>query len=217
MSKIAILLVFTVLVAGCTQNGPAAPEGNQPADQASQPATGGASLSSILAARAKYKADYTVTASGQTSQLTMVFDAPRVAMFATTADGEARTYFEGSSATACSRAEGAWQCLKASIQVPAAVQTEEDIKQGKLTPTYAGTCTRAGLSGSKYQYQSDRGTATVCYTSDGILLESETSNPASTMVASSVSKDVTAADFTPPAEPQELPSAPAMPSVPELS
>jgi hypothetical protein len=159
-------------------------------------------LKDILSgAKMKYKAEYEMTAEGETQTMTMAYDLPKFS-YSAKADGvETKSFYDGESFVVCTK-EDEWQCIKMQIEMPSNMQTEESIKEGESIPKATGTCTVAGEKGNKYEVSAEGITSSVCYTNDGILLEMISQDMK--MIAKSVSRNVLASEFVPPAEPQDL-------------
>ncbi len=162
----------------------------------------GKSLKDILTARVKYTVDYDLTAAGKTQKMTMLMDLPKFATLMKTEQGDAKTIFDGNTIYVCNNMQGSWQCFKMEAQQPDSVKIEKDVESGNVQSTYLGTCSRAGESGMKYEITTQNVKSTVCYTSDGILLEM--TSPQSTMLATKVSRNVDSSEFVPPAAAQDL-------------
>ncbi len=179
---------------------------NEQAKPAGETATKG--LKDILVEDIKYKATYKLTSDGETSTMTMIYDYPKIAQ-RTTVDGvESLTIIDGDSMIACTN-DGGWQCFKiggseteSGSEVATSSKTEDYIREGDVEPLMIGSCSVAGEKGQKYEVKFEEYTSSICYTTDGIMLEMITED--SSMVATSVSRSVSASEFEPPAEPQDL-------------
>lgn len=176
--------------------------GATPSEQA-KPAekTATKDLKDILSAKLKYKADYKITADGETSTVSMAYDLPKFSQSAKMEEGESKTIFDGESFIICSKDDD-WQCFKMKTEAPDSVQTEDSIRDGSVVPKAIGSCKVAGESGLKYEVTAEGVTSSICYTTDGIMLEMATEGMS--MTATSVSRSVPASEFVPPAEPQDL-------------
>jgi hypothetical protein len=219
MKKFVLFLFLSaiVLVAACTtdttQNSQTATPDKQVATQqvketakqaSNQPA---ATLKEIFSgAHVKYTADYTITSDGKTMATTYIMDLPKFAMVSTTEQGDTRSIYDGSTFVVCSQYQAQWQCFKMPVQTPDAVNTEKSVNDGTVAPVYLGQCLVASESGLKYSVTTKSDTSTVCYTTDGILLEMTTAKM--TMTATKVSRTVAADAFTAPAEPTSIPTIP---------
>jgi hypothetical protein len=168
----------------------------------------GKSLKDVLsAADMRYTADYKITSPSGTQTMTQVYDLPRFVSIMKLEQGTTRSIFDGETFITCNDMQGSWQCIQMVNQDMGTAQSAEtDIKEGNVAPRYIGACSVAGESGSKYEYNAKGVTTTVCYTSDGIMLEMTTSEPKVTMVATKVSRSVDEKLFTPPAKPVDLAS-----------
>jgi len=178
-------------------------------------AVGGNALDKLKAAisgrTVKYTATYDMSAAGQTMQFTQAFDLPKYAIDMVAAGVESKTIFDGNSMVTCTKSNG-WQCFKVSTgqtqksAADASGDLETSIKGDGVTVVAEGSCTRAGESGTKYKVTTGETSSTICYTSDGILLEMQSASGGQSvsMVATSVKRSVASGAFTPPAEPQDL-------------
>jgi hypothetical protein len=162
------------------------------------------SLSQILGGKTlKYTATYDLTVENQKQVLTYVYDLPDFVMIVDVEDGESRMIFKDSIAYSCTDAQGEWMCFKlADVQTGDNDKLESNVEQGKAQTTYVGKCSRAGLAGEKYTVVSEGVTSSVCYTTNGVLLEMETEK--STMYATKVSQSIDSNMFKLPAEPQDF-------------
>jgi hypothetical protein len=168
--------------------------------------TGKALKDVLSAADMHYTADYKITSPSGTQTMTQVYDLPRFVSIMKLEEGTTRSIFDGERFITCNDMQGSWQCIQMENQDLSTQNVENDIKEGNVAPRYVGTCSVAGESGSKYEYNAQGVTTTVCYTSDGIMLEMTTSEPVVKMVATKVSRSVDEALFTPPAKPVDLAS-----------
>jgi hypothetical protein len=173
---------------------------SEPAKTADQP-TATKGLKDILGAKLKYKAEYKITSDGETSTVSMAYDLPKFSQSTKMEEGESKTIFDGESFIICSK-DDEWQCFKMKTEAPDSVQTEDSIRDGSVVPKAVGSCKVAGESGLKYEVTAEGVTSSICYTTDGILLEMTTEGMS--MTATSVSRSVAASEFVPPAEPQDL-------------
>jgi hypothetical protein len=200
---LAIFLVLLIFLSGCTsQNNSSQQSGNQQA--AGQGSSTDSSLQESLGKKIKYSADYTITSSGQTQTMTELFDLPKYVIIMQAASGETRSIFDGTDFIVCNNMQGFWTCYKMNTQT---TTESEDVKKKVdegATITKIGTCSRAGESGTKYEITYNGVTTKVCYTSDGIMLETETSTV--TMYATKVSRSIDSSLFTPPVQPQDFSS-----------
>ncbi len=176
-------------------------------DASGGPAGGGAldKIKSIMGLKVKYTADYDINAPDAPKMTqTWAFDLPRMAIKGTTSGSESWTIVDTNQVTVCTKINAAWQCFKSSSgeaptnpsdSLSASLDEQPDV-------ALAGSCTRAGETGVKYKVSTDEMDSTVCYTVDGILLESSTTANGQTMsmVATKVVRSVSEKDFTPPAE-----------------
>jgi len=220
MKKIIFLIIVLILIAACenktslqqnskvettqqTQETQSVKETTQSSGEKTQ-AKG---LKDIFAGpKVKYTADYAITAEGKTVNSRYIMDLPKFAMETNIDEGISKSIFDGTTYYVCSMTDTEWQCFKMPMQNPDTVETEKSVNDGTATTEYIGTCSQAGESGLKYSITSKGETSTVCYTSDGILLETITSEMS--MVATKVSRTVAADAFIPPAEPVDIPNLP---------
>jgi len=177
---------------------------NEPAKPVDQTVT--KDLKDILGANLKYKATYKITSEDETSIMTMAYDLPKFAQSSSMEGVESRTIYDGKSFIACTNDEG-WQCIKMTTETesettPSSLQTEETIREGDVEPVMVGSCSVAGEKGVKYEVTAEGTTSSVCYTTDGILLEMISEG--FSMTATSVSRSVPTSEFVPPAEPVDL-------------
>jgi hypothetical protein len=204
MKYVFILIVALALVmTACTGTAPTKLPGDKTADTAvkettTTTTTTGKTLKDIFASKTlKYTADYTLTTDKSTDQITQVFDLPKYAMITK----DSRTIFDGTTMTACTQANNEWQCFKMPVQQSQTEKVEASANEG--TTTTIGTCTIAGLTGTKYEVTAKDATKSqVCYTNDGILLEMTSGT--TSMVATKVSRTIDNSVFTAPAEAQDL-------------
>jgi hypothetical protein len=199
-----LILAVAFLVAGCgTQTQQEQQEKTvEQQEQVKEQTTEGKDLKDILAAQVKYTAEYDLTAGGQTQEMTYIMDLPRFAMKNKMAEGETWSIFKENEFIVCNNMQGSWQCMKVPVEQPETMATEKAIEEGTYKPVYKGTCSRAGQQGMKYEFSAEGMTTSVCYTSDGIMLEM--SSEGFSMVAKSVSRNVDSSAFTPPATPQDI-------------
>lgn len=213
---LAVLLSGIVLVSGCTSQSPppagapdqqgqsqpqaqGQPTEGQPQNQGAQ---GGSSLKDLVGKGISYTADYDITAAGKTEAITQLFAPPKYAMVTKSGGTEARTIFDGTSLIVCSQNEGSWTCMKTSQQKPPASQdTANQVNEG-ATINNVGSCSRAGESGAKYEVVYKGASSKVCYTNDGIMLETEAEG--ATIYATRVARSVDSSLLVPPAEPRDL-------------
>jgi hypothetical protein len=161
-------------------------------------------LTDIVSKKIQYSADYSITSAGNTQVVTEVFDLPKFVMITKTTHGDTRSIFDGTNYVVCSENLGSWTCYKMNVQQ--STQTEDvsnKVKQGADIKEM-GTCSRAGESGKKYEITNNQIITTVCYTNDGIMLETESSGM--TMYATKVSRSIDTSLFVPPATPKDMSS-----------
>ena len=167
----------------------------------------GKSLKDILSGKlVKYTADYTLDTQGKQMTFTMAIDLPKVAYHMKLLEGETKMVMDGEKIHSCTNSQGSWMCVMLDAPTPmASEELEKDVTSGEVQTTFVGTCTVAGETGNKYKTESKDSEGSVCYTSDGILLEMETMRPqTSTMRATHVSRTVVASSFELPAESKDI-------------
>ena len=222
---IAIAMVALLLLGACgsgsveTSTG-ASQQGNEnaaanSADAGNEGSKGGSAdgsaldkLKEAMGARAalKYTAEYeTQTPGAPKMTQTWAFDLPRMAIKTKSDEaGESWSIIDGSKVIVCSKSNAEWQCFQVSND-----QAPTDPSEG-LAGTLddapdvalAGACTRAGMTGVKYKVVAEGMSSSYCVTTDGILLETETTvdGQKTSQYATRVVRSVSASDFTPPAD-----------------
>ena len=228
----AVAVVSLMLLAACqapsaqvNQAPPAAPAAGAqanvqvntaPDNAGAQPAPAAAAgtasdLKAILAHKlAQYKVSYDTTANGVTTSMTYVMALPKFAVETAQGGMDVKMVMDGTNYYVCYK-QAQWSCMKsATAQSAGTMDTEKSLTQPDVVPTPAGTCTHAGETGTAYDVTAQGVTSHVCVTSDGILLEvkSTTQGVSTSMVATSVSRTVTDADFALPATPTAIPAYP---------
>ncbi|MFH2021635.1 MAG: hypothetical protein ABIJ34_09595 [archaeon] len=209
------IFVLTLLVAACkapetsSDNVETPTQPEAPGEDIVQPGTPtdrevlGQDLKQVLMSRlTKYTAEYAITAQESTQNMKMVYDLPRFVTVTQTPQGEVRTIFDNEKYFVCNNMEEGWQCYKMDIENSDSSKIESDVEDGKATVVYTGTCNIAGESGNRYEITSDNSKVSMCYTTDGIMLEMVTSN--TEMKALSVARTVDSSLFTPPAAPVDI-------------
>jgi hypothetical protein len=223
---IVIAMVGLLMLAACSSGGTqttssGSQQGNDiaaanNADAGNADASGGSAggsaldkLKSAMGGKFKYTADYEITTpDGPKVTQTMSFDSPKVAMKMSQQGTQSWIIYDGSKAIACTKASGDWMCLLAGEDLAPQEPSEDVIASLDENPDVqlAGACTRAGETGVKYKVTVPEGSSEYCVTTDGILLESTTTaqGKKTSMVATRVSRSVSASDFTPPATPVDM-------------
>lgn len=175
----------------------------------------------------EYKVAYDITNTFQgkiqTSKLTQYVKGEKIRMDASSTTGgqtyDSQTYITNEQIIACTNQQGAWQCMK--IEVPENQQpdiSEKYKEEGeKFWQNYevAGAPDRklAGVTAKCFTVtftEKQVGTIDeeVCYAPEGVPLYISTKTPEGTTVMSATSykTSVSASDFVPPAEPQDVAS-----------
>ncbi len=167
----------------------------------------GKSLSDILGSKiVQYTADYTIETQGNQMTFTMAINLPKIAYHMKLPEGETKMIMDGQKINSCTKTDSTWQCLAIDAPTPLASEDlEKNIARGEVQTTLVGSCSIAGETGNKYKTEGKDHEGTVCYTSDGILLEMETMRPQpSTMRATYVSRTAAASSFELPAESKDI-------------
>jgi len=161
----------------------------------------------------KYTASYEMTGQGMESSRTDYIDGSTMRMDTASEGMESRVYVLSEGSYVCSKQGAEWSCMggaksedeDASDRYDAAKAYSNVVEQDI---TFAGTETIAGETGQCYDVSVDipnvgKSESHVCYTSDGIMLRTESAN--SDMIATSVSRGSPGSDkFELPAEPTSL-------------
>lgn len=202
--NILVMLVLIVFLTGCSNTNQVSDEKTSDVKTPTEVSTSKKDLKSVLESATDYSADYTIVTKGETTNVKMVYDLPKFVMSTTIPEGDMKTIFDGSSFIICSNTENEWGCFKMTSDKPENVKITDDIKSGASKITESGTCNRANEKGIKYDVESEGIKSTICYTSDGILLEMKSSE--NEMYATKVSRSVSSSEFIPPATPKDLAS-----------
>lgn len=198
-----ILIVLALFLTACGSDDSAVIGDNNTA-ATNNDDTGQKDLKDIFSGRTvKYTGEYTISAYESMYDITQVYDLPKFAMVTMNGAEETRTIFDGTDMITCSNSDSEWQCFKMTVEKTESAELESEVSSGKATTKLIGTCTFAGETGTKYEVVSEGTKSTVCYTSDGILLEMFT-DPEYYIVAKKITRTVDPKMFTPPAEPIDI-------------
>lgn len=200
--SMVLIILMIVFASGCTSQ----QTGNQttiPAQQQNTQLADNVATNS-LTNPVKYTAEYNYSSVGRSYVMTQIYDLPKYVTITKTDYGYSKTIYNGNEIITCSSdSKNKWTCYNMTAPTPVTVDMGNKIASGSVKPNVIGTCSRAGETGTKYETTFTTGKATMCYTSDGILLEM--TQPGVSMFALSVSRSIDQNEFIPPVAPQVIP------------
>jgi hypothetical protein len=196
-------------------------------------ASGGASLSQIetklkdgqtATFLATYKLTSKSTSNSSNGTLTIAHDGSDSLFGVTEASGTFEEIATGSKSVICSKSSGAWQCFSGALgaSISGSLTGIENLYGSKAA--VAALKADSSVSGVKESTSSVGGTPVTCFTyhattttttgswtycvtDSGVLAEANTQNTAgsSSLVLTSLTSNVSASEFTPPATPTSTP------------